>query len=183
MGLFDLFKKKKDEPTYDATDLQVIDMQIGFVFDYDLSNWIVEEVGEYDWGNNHFSHEFKISNGSETRFLEEKEDDERTLIFSQKIKIRTIAEDLPEQIVKQERPPAQLHYEGKTYYMESEAPGYYQIEGDDAWAELISWRYEDKTSESVLSIERLGDFEFEASIGHYIKHYEITNILPSGTSL
>ena len=183
MGLFDLFKKKKEVPSYDVTDLQLSDLQIGFVFDYDLTNWIVEEVGEYDWGNNHFSHEFKMTNGSETRFLEVEDDDESSLILTKKVKIRAIAEDLPEQIVKQERPPAKLQYEGKIYYMESEAPGYYHIEGDESWDELLSWTYEDQTGESVLCIERWGDWEFEASVGRYIEAYEITNILPSGTTL
>ena len=43
------FKKKK-EPDYDVTNLSLKDLETGFIFDYDMKSWVVEESYEYDWG-------------------------------------------------------------------------------------------------------------------------------------
>lgn len=178
MGVFDFFCKKKSEPTYDVLNVAVADLQIGFVFDYDLSTWEVQEVCEYDWGNNFFSLEFKVSDGNRTLFLSFENDDEVFLSVTEKIKVRMLGEDIPEFISKNEKAPSKITYEGKDYFMESESPGYFHEQGSDDWSELISWDYEDKAGEAILCIERWGDFEFEAAIGKNIKEYEISNILP-----
>ena len=60
--MFNLFKKKQ-EPTYDVTDLKITDLDVGFIFDYDLKSWVVREKYEYDWGGNNFSHEYKVDSG------------------------------------------------------------------------------------------------------------------------
>ena len=66
MGLMDiisnLFSKKK-EKAYDPLNIKVTDLKKGFVFDYDLKTWEVQEVYQYDWGNNFFSYEYKIDCG------------------------------------------------------------------------------------------------------------------------
>lgn len=180
MGLFDFFRKKNSKPTYDVSNITVADLQVGFVFEYDLSTWEVQEVCEYDWGNNFFSQEFKIYDGNRTLFLSFEEDDEVYLSVSQKIKIRVLGEDLPEYIAKNEKPPSKITYEGKDYFMESEKPGYFHEEGSDEWSELISWEYENSMYDAILSVERWGEFEFEAAVGKNIKVYEISNILPKG---
>ena len=88
MGLFDRFKKNKS--AYDVTDMQVTDLDKGFVFEYDLKSWEVQEVYKYDWGDHFFSYEYKISSGSETRFLSVEDDDELFVVLSQKSNIRKI---------------------------------------------------------------------------------------------
>ena len=62
MSIFDRFKKK--EKTYDVTNITVKDLDVNFVFDYDLTTWKVEETYEYDWGDNCFTKEHKITNFS-----------------------------------------------------------------------------------------------------------------------
>ncbi len=180
MGLKDLFNKKK-EPEYDATDIRVTDIKIGFIFEYDLSTWEVTEEYEYDWGNNYFSREFKLFNGSETKFMSIDEDDELYICISDKIKIRSVDEDLPEHILEHEAPPKKITFNGKKFFLEEESPGYFRDiadgDGDEAWSEVVSWEYEDDDN-NVLTIEQWGEKEFEASIGKYIKEYEISNILP-----
>ncbi len=180
MGLKDLFKKKK-EPDYDATDIRVTDIKLGFIFEYDLSTWEVVEEYEYDWGNNYFSKEFKIFNGTETKFLSLDEDDELYIAVTTKVKVRSVDEDLPEYIIEHEAPPKKITYNGTKFFQEEESPGYFRNvedgEDDDAWSEVVSWEYEDD-NDQVLTIEQWGDKEFEASFGKYIKEYEISNILP-----
>lgn len=182
MGLFDRFKKK-EEPSYDPTNMSVRDLDKGFVFEYDMKTWVVNEVYEYDWGNNFFTREYKIDNGEEQLFLSIEEDDELEISISKKIKIRAIDEDLPEQIVNTERPPKKLHYDGKTFLLENESPGFFHDMANsdkDAWDEFISWSYYDDSEKFILCIEQWEEREFESSYGVFVEDYEISNIIPAG---
>ena len=183
MGLFDAFKKKGKEPSYDPTNISIKDLDEGFIFEYDLKTWKVEEAYEYDWGSNYFSKEFKISDGNEVVFLEVEEDDELEVSIHNKVKVPVIDPDLPDRMVKKGKPPKQLEYKGVTYYRDEESPGYFRnmkddAEKDDSWSEFISWSFYDESEEKILTIEQWGERQFEASQGQYIKPYEVSNILP-----
>lgn len=178
MGIFDIFKKK--DPDYNATNIKVTDIGKNFVFDYDLSTWLVTAMYEYDWGDNFFTREFKIENESQTAFLSIEEDDDLIISINKKIKIRRIDEDLPEYIIKNECPPKKLEYDGKIFYLEEENPGYFNDtdDKDKSWVEFISWDYMSEDEQYVLSIEQWGENKFDASYGKLIKEYEISNIYP-----
>ena len=178
MGIFDKFKKK--EPVYDATDIRVVDLDKNFVFDYDLSTWIVKAVFEYDWGDNNFTKEFKIENDKETLFLNIDNDDELVISISKKEHLVNIDENLPDYIVKHETPPNKIEFQGKTFMLEDESPGYFNdwTNDKDNWVEFISWDYIDKSGEFVLSIEQWGERKFDATYGKIIKEFEISNIYP-----
>jgi hypothetical protein len=178
MGIFDRFKKK--EPKYDATNIRVTDLAKNFLFDYDLSIWMVKSAYEYDWGDNYFTREFKIENEKETSFLNIEEDDELILSISKKVRLVSVGEDLPDHIVRHQKPPSKIEYEGITYLLEKESPGYFNDpeNNKDSWVELISWDFVDKSGEFVLCIEQWGEREFEASVGKVVKEFEISNIYP-----
>ena len=178
MGIFDLFKKK--EPHYDSTNIRVQDLDVGFVFEYDLSTWEVQAIYEYDWGDNYFTREFKVSNGSITRYLGIEEDDELEIALTQKVKVRALGDTLMETLMGRQQPPKEITYEGVTYYLENEAAGYFHDIGKgDNWEEFRSWDFEDNTGEKVLTIEQWDEKEFEASVGITLKEFEISNILPA----
>ena len=68
MGFLDIFKKKNQEeqqPHYDPTNIKVIDIRKGWLFDYDYKTWEVMEEFEYDWSDNIFTYEYKIQSGTE----------------------------------------------------------------------------------------------------------------------
>ena len=178
MGLFDIFKKKEVAPEYDVTDLKVSDIREGFVFDYDMMTWEVVEEYEYDWGNGNYSYEFKVTDGNQVRYLAMEDGDTLFLAMTKKLKIREIAEDLPEQIVKNEKPGTKITFDGCDYFMELESPGYMRAVSSEDWNEIISWSYEDKAGKNILTLVRLDDFAFDASVGKRVEEYEITNILP-----
>lgn len=183
MGLFDVFKKKENAPAYDPSNITIKDLDEGFVFDYDLKTWEVAEAYEYDWGGNHFSREFKITDGTDILFLEVEDDDELEVSVSQKIKIGSIDPDLGDRIVKKGKPPKELSYKGIVYFRDEESPGYFRnmkhdAQKDDSWSELIAWSYYDEEEEKMLTIEQWGENQFEASFGHGIQAYEVSNILP-----
>lgn len=178
MGIFDRFKKK--EPKYDATNIRVSDLDKNFVFDYDLSTWIVKGVYKYDWGDNYFTREFKIENDKDTFFLNLEEDDELVLSISKKVRLVSVGDDLPDHIVRHQKPPSKIEYEGIIYLLENENSGYFNDpeKDKDNWIELISWDYIDKSGEFVLCIEQWDEREFEASVGKIVKEFEISNIYP-----
>ena len=182
MGLFDRFRsKEKKEPRYDSTDITVLDLGVGFVFDYDLSNWEVQQAYEYDWGDNYFSDEYKISNGTDVLYLSVEKDDELILSVSKKIKVRTLGSEVLEKLMDTQKPPTTFTYEGTKYVLEEEAPGFFnnRAEGKDHWEEFISWDFTDEKGEKLITIEQWDEKEFEASEGKAIKEFEISNILPS----
>ncbi|TLX76117.1 DUF4178 domain-containing protein [Labilibacter sediminis] len=177
MGIFDIFKSK--EPHYDSTNIQVKDLDVGFVFEYDLSTWEVQAIYEYDWGDNYFTREFKVSNGTLVRYLSIEEDDELEITLTQKVKIRAIDENLTETLHLRQEPPKKITYQDVVYYLESEAPGYFHdIAKGDSWEEFRCWNFEDNNGDHVLCIEQWGEKEFEASVGISVKEFEISNILP-----
>ncbi len=175
--MFNFFKKKK-EPDYDPTNIKITDLKKGFVFDYDLSQWEVQEEYTYDWGDEFFSKEYKISDGSKTLFLSVEEDDELEIALHEKVRLSTFDEDIESEIINNERPPKVIHYKGTTFRRESESPGYFN-DGGDSWAEMISWDYYDNDEEQVVTIEQWGEREFEASVGKYIESFMISNIMPA----
>lgn len=178
MGIFDRFKKK--EPDYDTTNLRVTDLDLNFVFDYDLSTWQVTAVYEYDWGDNFFTREYKITDGVNTYFLNVEEDDEIELSLTQKVNVIALGEDIPDQIAKHKKPPQKIEYEGTMYFLEAESPGYFSdvYAEKETWIEFISWDYIDKSGDQILCIEQWEEHRFEAAHGKKIKEFEISNINP-----
>jgi len=180
MGLFkNLFSKKEEEPHYDSTDIRIQDLDVGFVFEYDLSTWEVQAAYEYDWGDNFFTQEYKISDGSKTLFLSVEEDDEIELSVSNKIKVRELG--VLEELMNNQKPPTKIVYEDTEYLMEEESPGYFHdcSDDEDSWEEFIAWDFADKSGEKIITIEQWEEKEFEASFGHVIQEHEISNILPA----
>ncbi|MTI20161.1 DUF4178 domain-containing protein [Fulvivirga sp. RKSG066] len=182
MGLFgNLFSKKEEEPKYDSTNIRIQDLDVGFVFEYDLATWEVQEAYEYDWGDNYFTQEYKISDGSKTLFLSVEEDDEMELSLSTKLKVRELGDNVLEELMNKQKPPSKITYQDTEYLLEEEAPGYFHdcAKPEDVWEEFIAWDFADKSGEKIITIEQWDEREFEASAGKTIKEFEISNILPA----
>ncbi|MEM6261280.1 MAG: DUF4178 domain-containing protein [Bacteroidota bacterium] len=180
MGLFDSFKKKFT-PKPAPEDINLTNLVRGDLFDYDLSSWEVKEVYLYDWGNEHFSREYKISNGRDTAFLSvDRDEGELDMFLTRKVNVRAIQEDLPEILTEEGEPPTKLYHDGYTFLLEGERPGYYKPEeaSDKAWEEFISWEYADETDTLSLTLEQWDEKIFEAAYGKRVQPHEITNLLP-----
>lgn len=179
MGLFDKFKKKQ-APHYDPSDIRIKDLRVGFMFDYDLKTWVIEEEYEYDWGDNYFTREYKVEAVDDVAYLHIDNNDEGSMTLSRKLKVRALGEDIPEEIIDKKQPPKKIEYKGVSYYLDKESPGYFSDdpEDDDSWVEFISWDYYDTEQKLVVAVEQWGAKEFEASCGKVVNDFEITNILP-----
>ncbi len=173
-----LFRKKTDRG-YDPLHIKVTDLAEGYIFEYDLKQWEVVGEATYDWGDNYFSKELKITDGTDTFFLSVEEDDELEIVLYKKIRIGQIDGDIEQQIKLTQKPPSTIHFQSIAYIRENESPGYYNpSKNSSEWIEFINWQYYDDSGEKAISIEQWGENEFEASEGKIVKPFEISNILP-----
>ena len=181
MGMFDnLFGKKGSQK---SGDINVTNLTKGDMFDYDLSSWKVQEVYLYDWGNKHFSREYKISNGQQTAFMDvEPEDGELTISITHSINIRSIDENLPDILLKEGKAPNTLMYDGIQFYLDDKYPGHYKKEtaGHKEWEAFIAWDYYDKDEKYILSLEQWEKDEFEAFYGVLAKADKFSNFILQG---
>jgi len=118
MGIFDFFKKK-EEPKL-SEELTLKDLQKGDFVDYFMKSWKVEEVTEYDWGNNIFSREFKLNAGDEIIYIEIDEEEDDTVSISRDVKMSKIQKGLKQHIIEKDEPPKELEYEGSIYFFSEE---------------------------------------------------------------
>jgi len=172
-----LFKRKQAVAQVNHT---VHHLDQGYLFDYDLKTWEVKAVYEYDWGEEHITREYKVSDGQQTRYLSVEDNDELHLMWSEKVNLRAIQQDLAEYIIKHEAPPERLVYQDKTFFLDEESAGYFKDLATtvDNWAEFMAWDYEDEKGDYGITIERWDEREFEAAHGKFLEEYEISNILP-----
>lgn len=179
MGLFDFLKKKK-EPEYDVTNMKVTDLKEGFVFEYNLKNWVVKEEYQYDWGKNNFTKEYMIDAGDEVAYLSVAEQGELYLTVTKDIKIQKLGDGLRDKISRNQKAPENLVYEGVMYYLDEDSAGYFNdiTKGTNDWEELVSYDYLDENEAKCLSITQWDERNFDASAGVVIKEYEISNIMP-----
>lgn len=177
--MFDFFKKKKEEPSYDVTNLSLKDLNVGFIFDYDMKSWVVKEVYEYDWGSNNYSKEYKVDSGDEVAFLSIEDDSELTITLTKSIKIRKIEEDVVDEILKTEKAPGKIHYESEIYYQHSDSAGYFRncIKKTD-WEELFSWEFYNENEDKIISITQWDERTFEAFAGIVLQPFHFSNIIP-----
>ena len=178
--MFDFFKKKK-APTYDVTNLSLKDLNVGFIFDYDMKSWVVNEVYKYDWGNNNFTSEYKVDSGDEVAFLHIADEGELEISLSKSIRISKIDEAITDEIEKNEKPPRKIHYSEELYYLEEDAAGYFRdlSKETEDWEELVTWEYMNDEATKVLSITQWDIRNIEASAGLILKEYQFSNIIPS----
>lgn len=163
---------------YDSTRMELKDLAPGFIFEYDLSTWEVIEEYEYDWGNGFYTREFKVSDGTEIRFLDMEKNDLTQLAFFDKVELHAIDPGLTGQIIDNDEPPRELRYNGVIYHLKESNNAYWRDVTNSDWEPFVNWDYSDVSGEQLLTIERWGEEEFEASVGKKIKNHEISNILP-----
>jgi len=176
MGIFDFLKKNKEETIIDYT---VNTLKKGYMLDYFLKTWEVKNVYIYDWGNNSYAREYFLHAGDESLYLYVEEDDELVSSVWRKIDVIDIQSDIIEIIKANDDAPQTISYNNSTFTKIESSLGHCMEEGDeDNYDELISWTYQNKDNKELISVNRMGEEEFEFSLGNYVKEFEFSNILP-----
>ncbi|TPN89215.1 DUF4178 domain-containing protein [Aquimarina algicola] len=176
MGIFNFFKKDKKESKIDFT---VNELKKGYILDYFMKTWEVKSVYLYDWGNNSFAREYFLDAGNEKLYLYVEEDDELICSVWKKIDIIDIDPNIIDITIANDDAPNTITYKNSTFTKISSSLGNCAEEGnEDEYDELISWTYQNKDNKELISVNRVGEEEFEATHGNYVKEYEFSNILP-----
>jgi hypothetical protein len=181
MSLFKNLFGKKEEEEPKPFSRTALDLGMGYIFEYDLRTWEVTGEYEYDWGDEEFSKEYKVSDGKDSYYLAVEEDDEIELVWSSKIPVRQLGADIAKRISDGGAPPESLVYDNKSYHLDEESPGFFndKTKGEnDDWAEFIAWDYYNEDETLNLTLEQWGERSFEASWGKVIAEFEISDILP-----
>ncbi len=181
MGLFDMFKDKKEDDGFDPLqDLELAKLKVGYYLDYDLKTWEVTAYNRYDFGDGYYKDEWELSTGSEKFYLERMEDDDVEWTLSKKMPIGKIEGNITRHIIENDDPPSQITVNGKSYYLDESGPAYMLPNGKGPRREMVFWDFIDDDDESFVTIEQWGEKEFEAAEGFYVEEYEFSNILPGG---
>ncbi|WP_271769373.1 DUF4178 domain-containing protein [Aquimarina algiphila] len=176
MGIFDFFKKDKSESIVDFT---VNDLKKGFMVDYFIKTWEVKSVYLYDWGNNSYARECFLDSGDESLYLYIEEDDELICSVWKKMDLLDIQSNIMESIIANDDAPGTINYNNSIFTKIDSSMGHCIEEGEEEeYDELINWTYQNRDTKELISISRVGEEEFEASHGSYVKEYEFSNILP-----
>jgi hypothetical protein len=180
MGFLDIFKKKNEEeqPHYDPTNIKVIDIRKGWLFDYDDKTWEVMEEFEYDWSDNIFTYEYKIQSGAEILYMFIEENQGVFCTFTTKIKFARLGEAVEAHLLDYHKPPATITYEGIKFLRERESPGFFRSLEDEDSVEVVLWEYFDEAETRILLIHQWDETDFEASIGVIESEDAVMNILP-----
>ena len=123
--------------SYDSTNMRITDLEVGFLFEYDLKNWQVLEEFEYDWGNEFYTKEFKVSDSEQDYFLELEDDDELLISLYQKISVLGIEGNIPGAIKANDEPPTAVVYNGIQFRRVEESPGYWRNVKNSNWSKFM----------------------------------------------
>lgn len=181
--MFEFIKDKFGKKAAPNVNLTVRDLEMGFIFDYDLRTWEIIEVYTYDWGDEEFSREYRITDGTEARYMSIEEDDGLFLVIGDKVSAHKVVDDLIERVQKKGHPPNKIEYEGIKFYFDEESAGFFHKSGqpEDQWTEMIAWDYYDEDEKYNLTIEQWDEKSFEASVGKVEEEHRISNILSRTT--
>lgn len=181
MGFLDsLFGKKKEE----RGEITLWNLEIGDHLEYFMESWEVRDECMYDWGNNDVSAEYTLDKGNKRIFLSVAGDNYSPEInVSTEIKIHDLDDEyqnVKEYIVENGEPPKFIKFRDKKYRFDSEYLGTcYAGKEDEEGSELISWEYLSDDRLNTLTVERWGEYEFEASVGKSVNMFEFSNFVPS----
>ncbi len=166
-------EEEGEEPA--RTDYTLDTMQVGYLVDYDLKTW--EVVGYHTCDYEGFeTQEWELRCGDERRFLEKDEDQ---LVFTAKIGVRQIQENVADAISQDGDPPKQLHFQDRAYAAVESSAGEMREGGKGLGHDFVSWSYESADGKRVLFISQWGERDFRAYEGEYVEEYQFTDILPS----
>ena len=177
--MFEKIKKlfRGDAPKTNPT---LLDLQVGWVVEYDLKDWVVKKHYEYDWGNEFYSTEFLLDSGDDQLFLAvSDEDTEIECSISREIPLNSFSLEARKSITDNDVAPKEVEYLGKKYFLSETSQGYSNEKGSSARSEFVMYDYKDASEKEFVSITRWSESELEAFEGTYIPSYSFENIIPA----
>lgn len=175
--IINFFKGEKSSP---KIDFEVKDLGLGYILEYNLHTWVVQNEYKYDWGDGYFSKEWLISNGKESALLFYDDSEGLEISVSKKINILQELNHVREQIIADGVPDKRINFDGKTWLLSDENPCLYSETGKEGQTEMVVWIFTEPEEKEFISFSQFGAKKIEGYKGKHIKEFEVSNILPSG---
>lgn len=172
MGLFDFFKKKTE-----AKELTLFNLDKGCVFKYDLADWVIKDVSEYDWGNNIKTREYYATNGTAKKYFHISKNPEVTIDVSETIALNSINPSIRQNIIDFDKPISSFVFQGETYQLTHDDFGYCKSIYEEDSSEFVNWIFHNNDETKFVSISRWGETEIDSTFGFYVKEFEISDLL------
>ncbi len=170
-------------PDFNPLDLQPKNLASGFLFDFKLKTWSVENEGQYDWDTQTSERVLTVLNtlDGHNAYLYMTYAGQAELFFCYALNLHSVDPTLENEILANQRPYNIITYNGVPFYRERQKEGmFFDLTRGAPGQRMILWEFFDGLRENVLRIEQIGRNHFRTSIGRVIQSYEITDILPSG---
>lgn len=151
------------------------DIKRGYILDYDLKSWEVEDVAVYTWENGVKDYEYTISDGVKKLYLNyESVDDKLSIYWEGKIneiwaegkKLMRLGRDMVNQEFK---------YKGDTWYFVGE--GAAKVRSSSETYYVQNWVFENTAETDLISFNLYDDRSMDAYMGKKLPRHAVTNIL------
>ena len=173
--LFGIRNANKDT-TDTKIDFDIPDLKKGYIFDYDMSSWEVEDVVVYTWDNGVKDLEFNIFNGKDKMYLNYEKAGSQVSIFWE-AKLNDVWAEARNNIRKKvDISEREFKYKGNTYYFAGE--GSAKVSSSTETFHMQNWLFQTDSDDSLVSINKYEDNSMEVYVGKKLKLHEISNILP-----
>lgn len=174
--MFGLFKRKSKQEAVVSGAPALYQLDINSVLSIDLNSWQVVEAYEYDWGDEHFTRDFKLDSGTATCYLSIEPSDPPEYIQNWQMKFSALGEDVVTHFRKHQTGPSSIDFDGDTYVLDAERPGYCTELGEDEWEPLVAYDYYTADGTKCVSIEQYDEGVFEASHGIVLDAERISDV-------
>ncbi len=172
MGLFDFFKRKKENQKYAEEPLVGVsldNLKKGDIIEIDGESWEVIGVGYYDYGGE-IEKDWELLSSKGKAFLN-KEDD--SIYFFVKDNPNKVSPPLISYLKEHEDFPPEISFDGEKFSISFSGSAYYVK--DNTKAPVIIWDFENKEGK-IVEILQWGEEDFEVYVGRKLKEWEIEEI-------
>jgi hypothetical protein len=178
MSLFKrLFGLGKTDNEDTNIDYGVKDLKKGYILDYDLTNWEVQDVAVYTWDNGAKDFEYTISNGKERLYLNYCSDDASVSIYRD-AKVKNVLPNVRTEIKYHGEPESPFSYAGRVY--NNAGSGAAKVKSLTETYEMENWLFEDEDEELLISVNKYQDGSVDLYTGKHLDQFAVSNILPRG---
>jgi hypothetical protein len=179
---FTSYKNDESELNYDPLNLKITDIHPGWFIDYIGKAWEVIQEIEFDWSNNVFSFEFKITDGTINKYIYMDDMNGLRIIVTERVNMGAIDETLADSIVENQTAPNKITYNGIEFLLQNEKPCFVrdvETTNIESSLEMVCFDYMDKNEQNYLRIEQHSETSFDATVGIIETEALFSNIIPS----
>ncbi|NLR92425.1 DUF4178 domain-containing protein [Flammeovirga agarivorans] len=174
------YEKNDDNYTYDPSRININDIQIGFLVDYNLNTYHAVDHIQYVLNKSHNEERIQLNSGIDELYLFKiKNTSNHSVKIGQKINIYAISDSLDTDIFLNQKPKSILRYKEKSYFRDKETRGsIYSFRTNKTVSKFVKWDYWDEERTHFLSIIQKDVKNFSAFYGKIVSDSAFSEILP-----